>query len=104
MPSYLVESYLSRKRATELATMTSRARRVAEAMCGEGSPVRHVRATFLAENEVCLHLFEAPTAEQPEKRADARLSPTPDRGGGRVTCLGHPHSPPSHGSSDLTKQ
>ena len=63
MPSYLVESYLSRKRATELATTTSRARRAAEEMRGEGILVRHVRATFLAEDEVCLHLFEAPSAE-----------------------------------------
>lgn len=63
MPSYLVESYLSRTRATELAATTSRARQSAEAMSGEGIPVRHVRATFLAEDEVCLHLFEAPSAE-----------------------------------------
>jgi hypothetical protein len=63
MPSYLVESYLSRTRANELATTTSRARQAAEAMCGEGIPVRHVRATFLTEDEVCLHLFEAPSAE-----------------------------------------
>ena len=63
MPSYLVESYLSRKRAAELAPTTNRARQAAEAMCGEGIPVRHVRATFLAEDEVCLHLFEAPSAE-----------------------------------------
>ena len=63
MPSYLVESYLSRKRATELATTTNRARQAAEAMCEDGIPVRHVRATFLAEDEVCLHLFEAPSAE-----------------------------------------
>jgi len=63
MPSYLVESHLSRKRAAELARTTNRARQAAEAMRGEGIPVRHVRATFLAEDEVCLHLFEAPSAE-----------------------------------------
>jgi len=63
MPSYLVESYLSLTRATELAATTSKARQTAEAMSREGIPVRHVRATFLAEDEVCLHLFEAPSAE-----------------------------------------
>lgn len=63
MPSYLVESYLSRTRASELAATTSRARQAAEAMGREGIAVRHVRATFLAEDEVCLHLFEAPSAE-----------------------------------------
>ncbi len=63
MPSYLVESYLSRARPEELATTTNQARQAAEAMCGEGIPVRHVRTTFLAEDEVCLHLFEAPSPE-----------------------------------------
>ena len=62
MPRYLVESYLSRTRAAELAPTKDRAHRAAEAMCEEGILVRHVRSTFLAEDEVCLHLFEAPTA------------------------------------------
>jgi hypothetical protein len=63
MPSYLVESYLARTRIGELAATTSLARQAAEAMCAEGISVRHVRSTFLAEDEVCLHLFEAPSAE-----------------------------------------
>jgi hypothetical protein len=63
MPSYLVESFLPRTRADEFPATTSRARRAAEAMCGEGISVCHVRSTFLAEDEVCLHLFEAPSAE-----------------------------------------
>jgi hypothetical protein len=63
MPSYLVESYLAPARADELAATTSRARRAAEAMCAEGVAVRYVRSTFLVEDEVCLHLFEAPSAE-----------------------------------------
>jgi hypothetical protein len=63
MPSYLVESYLARTRADELATATSLARRAAAAMRSEGIPVRHVRSTFLAEDEVCFHFFEAPSVE-----------------------------------------
>jgi len=63
MPSYLVESSLARTRAAELAATVSRARRAAEAMTGEGISVRHVRSAFLAEDEVCLHLFEAPSAD-----------------------------------------
>jgi hypothetical protein len=62
MPRYLIESYLSRTHAAELAPTRDRARWAAEAMCKEGILVRHVRSTFLAEDEVCLHLFEAPTA------------------------------------------
>jgi hypothetical protein len=63
MPSYLVESHLALTRGPELAAAASRARRAAEVMSAEGTAVRHVRSTFLAEDEVCLHLFEAPSAE-----------------------------------------
>lgn len=63
MPSYLVESHLARSRAAELATTASRARSAAEAMRLEGISVRHVRSAFLAADEICLHVFEAPSAE-----------------------------------------
>lgn len=62
MPSFLVESHLAQSRAAELATTASRARQAAEAMRGEGIPVHHVRSTFLAEEEVCVHVFEASSA------------------------------------------
>jgi len=62
MPSYLVEAHLALSRSAELATTASRAQRVAEAMRREGISVRHVRSAFLAEDEVCLHVFEAPSA------------------------------------------
>ena len=62
MPSYLVESYLARAaHAVELPATTRRARAAAEAMCREGIAVSHVRSTFLPEDEVCLHLLEAPS-------------------------------------------
>jgi len=73
MPRYLVESYLSRTRTAELAPTKDRARRSAEAMRAEGIFVRHVRSTFLAEDEVCLHLFDAPSAgaaEEVSRRAE----------------------------------
>jgi hypothetical protein len=63
MPSYLVESYLARARAGELPTTTSLARRAAAAMRAEGISVRYLRSTFLAEDEVCLHFFDAPSVE-----------------------------------------
>jgi hypothetical protein len=72
MPRYLVESYLPRTRAAQLASTKERARRSAEAMSDEGVSVRHVRSTFLADDEVCLHLFDAPSAgavEEVSRRA-----------------------------------
>jgi len=78
MPSYLVESSLARTRAAELAATASRARWAAEAMCEEGVLVRHVRSAFLAEDEVCLHLFEAPSAEAAGE-ASRRAAITYDR-------------------------
>lgn len=63
MQSYLVESYVARTRAGELDPTTRRARAAAEAMRTEGIAVRYVRSTFLRNDEVCLHLFEAPSLE-----------------------------------------
>ncbi len=63
MPNYLVESYLARTRAADLDAATARADDAAEAMRREGIAVRHVRTTFLPGDEVCLHLFEAPSLE-----------------------------------------
>jgi Protein of unknown function (DUF4242) len=63
MPSYLVESYLARTRAVALDGATKRANEAAEAMRTAGIVVRHVRSTFLPDDEVCLHLFEAESLE-----------------------------------------
>ena len=63
MPSYLVESYLARTRAVALDGATKRASEAAEAMRIAGIVVRHVRSTFLPDDEVCLHLFEAESLE-----------------------------------------
>lgn len=58
MPSYLVEAYLAAS-AGALEDARARARRTAEA----GAGVRHLRTTYLPEDETILHLFEAPSAE-----------------------------------------
>jgi hypothetical protein len=63
MPSYLIESYQPRSRAGELADAIGRARLAASAMAAEGTPVRHLRSAFLPDDELCLHLFEAASAE-----------------------------------------
>jgi hypothetical protein len=63
MPSYLVEAYVARSRADDARGAALRARKAAEQLSREGTPVRYVRTTFLPEDETCFHLFEAPSAE-----------------------------------------
>jgi hypothetical protein len=62
MPSYLIESYLPRTRTGELPAVVSRLRRATESLTAEGTPVRHLRTTFLPGDELCLHLLEAESA------------------------------------------
>lgn len=63
MPSYLVEGYLARSRAAELTEAVARVRRAARTLSAEGMRVRHVRSTFLPEDELYLHTLEAESAE-----------------------------------------
>ena len=47
---------------TELQQASDRARRAAEQMRRNGTPVRFLRSIFVPEDETCFFLFEAPTA------------------------------------------
>jgi hypothetical protein len=62
MPSYLIESFLPRSRSGELRAVVDRLRRAAESLTAEGTQVRHLRTTFVPDDELCLHLVEAATA------------------------------------------
>ena len=62
MPSYLVESYLARGRAGEVRELARRAREAADALACSGKDVTYLRSSFVPEDEVCLHWFEAPSA------------------------------------------
>jgi len=62
MPSYLIESYLPRSRYDELPAVVSRLRHAAETLAAEGTRVRHLRSTFVPNDELCLHLLEAESA------------------------------------------
>jgi hypothetical protein len=81
MPSYLVEVYMPRSRAHEARATARRARAAADELSREGVPVRYVRTTFLPDDETCLHLFEAASAdvvEEASSRAElgrARIVP-----------------------------
>lgn len=63
MPSYLVDGYLPRSRAGELAELIARLRAAAAELTAEGTEVRHVRSSFLPTDELFLHLLEAESAE-----------------------------------------
>jgi hypothetical protein len=63
MPSYLIEGYFPRSRAGELTDLIARLREAAEMLTAEGTPVRHVRSSFLPADELFLHLMEAESAE-----------------------------------------
>jgi hypothetical protein len=63
MPSYFVESYQPRGRAGELADAIVRARLAASLLAAQGTPVRHLRSAYVPDDEICLHLFEAASAQ-----------------------------------------
>jgi hypothetical protein len=63
MPSYLVEGYLPRSRAAELADAVARVRSAARMLSAEGTRVRHVRSSFLPADELYLHVLEADSPE-----------------------------------------
>lgn len=61
MPSFFVESYLGRLARGDLPGLAARARRAAETLAREGKDVKYLRSSFVPEDEVCLHWFEAPS-------------------------------------------
>lgn len=63
MPSYLLETYVSRARAGELAEAAGRARDTARRFAAEGRRVRFVRSTFVPADEVAFLTFEAESAD-----------------------------------------
>lgn len=57
MPRYLLEAYVGDS-ATMRAEVVDRAKRVAVL----GSEVRHVRTTFVPDDQLVQHVFEAPSS------------------------------------------
>jgi hypothetical protein len=74
--TYVVE--LKAGDATDLAVAGERARTAAEQLTREGTPVRWVRAVYVAEYETCLLVFEARTPDAVD-RAGRRAGLTYDR-------------------------
>lgn len=77
MPSYLVETYLSRREAGERASRERRARAAAEELTRERTAVRFEHSIHLPEDEICFYVFDAPSAQEATLAAErAGLDPT----------------------------
>jgi hypothetical protein len=64
MPSYLVETYLTRSRAGEQVALEERARSAADELTQEGTAVRLERSLYVPEDEICFFVFDAPLARE----------------------------------------
>jgi hypothetical protein len=62
MPEFIVELYRSRTDAATIAADAEGARRAAEELTREGTPVRLLRSIFVPDDETCLLLYEAASA------------------------------------------
>ena len=63
MPSYLVETYVPQSQGLDARAAGQRAGKLAQELSAEGTPVRHVRTTFVPQDETCFHFFEAESEE-----------------------------------------
>ncbi|MGH3072376.1 MAG: nickel-binding protein [Gaiellaceae bacterium] len=63
MAEFLVELYISRSDLLAAESGAERARLAAEELTREGKPVRYLRSIFVPEDETCLSLYEAATAD-----------------------------------------
>jgi hypothetical protein len=76
VPSYLVETYLSRGLAGERASRERRARSAAEQLADGDTPVRFDRSIYVPEDEICFFVFDAPSGRDAALAAQrAELDP-----------------------------
>lgn len=78
MKTFLVEAYLPRARAAELEDATARLSAAAPAASDDPLAARYLRSTFVPEDEICFHIFEAASAEA-VREAGERAAITFDR-------------------------
>ena len=88
MAEYLVERYVSRRDAADVAVGAERARREAERMSSKGVRVRLVRSIFIPEDETCFYLYEADSVDvvlEAARRADIRVDRIAETFAGQAT-------------------
>ncbi len=66
MPNYILETYVSRLSASALGNLADRARRATS-----GTDVTHLRSYFVPEDDMCMHVFEGPSAAAVQAIADS---------------------------------
>jgi hypothetical protein len=76
VPSYLVETYLTRGRAGERLARERRARSAAAELTQGSIRVRFDRSIHVPEDEICFYVFDAPSAREAALAAQrAELDP-----------------------------
>jgi hypothetical protein len=76
VPSYLVETFLSRGSAGERTARERRARSAAEELTRQGTRVRFERTIHVPEDEICFFVFDAPSGPEAALAAQrAALNP-----------------------------
>jgi hypothetical protein len=60
---FLLELYVSRTDGVAVERGEERARRAAEELTQQGTPIRFLRSIFVPEDETCFYLYEAETVE-----------------------------------------
>ena len=76
MPSYLVETFLARRRAADYAALEARARSAADALRRGGACVGLCGVIHVPEDETCFFLFCAPSSGEAARAAKlAELDP-----------------------------
>jgi hypothetical protein len=91
MAEFLGELYLPRTEAAGPAFRADQARRAAEQLSREGTPVRYVRSVFVPEDETCFYLYEAGSVEAVGEAA-RRAGLSFDRIAAAMTSRLHPQS------------
>ena len=77
MPSYLVETYLSRGELRERAAYERSARAAANELADRGTSVRFERSIHVPDDEICFFVFDAPSSRVAALAAErAGLEPT----------------------------
>jgi hypothetical protein len=76
MTRFLVEAYTPA--TIQIAEVEARARRAADHLAKAGVEVQYVRTIFVPEDELCLHLLDAASAEAATDLA-RRAGISPDR-------------------------
>jgi hypothetical protein len=65
--SFLVESYVARLPATDVRTLAALAEAGAAVGVRSGIPVRHVRSFLAPDDDMCFHVFQAPSLDAIER-------------------------------------